>query len=622
MKGDMTVKKRTWRGLTILLIAALLIGVLAVTAFAEGADTLPKVKLTSIAPYGDGIVIRWEAVEEAELYEVYSKCEDGEWSKLANTGSTAYKDTTAEDNRTYSYTVLARSGDRVSPWDESNCLAVKKGLDDVVMGEAQPHVTGNIIRWNAVENAVFYQVLRLNPGETTWTLITNTSGTAYKDETAEIGVKYYYKVRARNGSLMSSMNIQSVSAMRPIGNVKMGETTSHYTGNIVRWEAVDGAKLYQVYRLPSGGSQWSLLAKTSGTAYKDTSAEFGIKYYYKTVAVCNSVVGSLSNVSSVSAVRPPENVTEIETEPHISGIIVRWNAAEGADKYEVLRCLGGLAWEHVAYTTATAYKDTTAEWGVTYNYTVRAMAGSVKSAGYDTIGVVGRITLDDEVIAALCRAMRKRIQMEQSGEYGLEEMVNAELSYLDNYLEGSLCENQAIDNACYLYHDGLMKQLRILSSDGSCAGREMECIEGYYQCSEAIYKLYKEGFFTSPSDADIRENYVETYPIWDAINTAYHDLYSDIYRQLVGKDWNVSSDGSYVYQTYTNNTKYTITTEFCVAFLRGNNPAETTIIRVTNLAPGQSVTIKAEIPSYECKLGIDWSHVKISQDNTVIVDFS
>ena len=617
----MTVKQRTWRGLTILLIAALLFSVLAVTAFAEGEeDALPEVQLTSIAPYSDGIVIRWEAVEEAELYEVYSKCEDGEWAKLANTGSTAYKDTTAEDNRIYSYTVLARSGDRVSPWDESNCLTVKKGLDDVVMGEAQPHVTGNIIRWNAVENAVFYQVLRLNPGETTWTLITNTSGTAYKDETAEIGVKYYYKVRARNGSLMSSMNIQSVSAMRPIGNVKMGETTSHYTGNIVRWEAVDGAKLYQVYRLPSGGSQWSLLAKTSGTAYKDTSAEYGTKYYYKTVAVCNSAVGSLSNGSSVSAIRPPQDVTLTGIETNTSGIIVRWNAAEGAEKYEVLRRISGSSWERLAYTTGTAYKDTTAEWGVTYYYTVRAMAGSVRSTGYDSNGVSAKITVDNDAISALRQAIKKRLEME-NGDYELDEVVDAELSYLDPYMESGIFANANTEKAYHAYYDGLLTQ-KEAPSKARLAEAQLTLLKGIKACSQAVYDLNQAGYFTAGSDADIRENYVDALPTWKSMEKAYQDLYDVIYNDLVEKNWFVSDDGNYLYQTFTNNTLYTITTTFYVDFYRGNSYLSTVEVTVSNLEPLEMATVRAKIPSNANAYSVDWSHVKIAQDNSVIVDFS
>ena len=350
------------------------------------AEPLPEVNLTSIAPYGDGIVIRWDEVEETDLYEVYCKCEDGAWTKLANTRSLAYKDTTAETDKTYSYTVLARNGKRVSPWNEANVLTVKKGLDGVVMSAPQPHLTGNIIRWEAVEYADLYQVYRLSPGETTWELLKNTRSLAYKDESAETGVKYYYKVRARKGELMSTMAIQSVSAIRPIGNVTMSEVQPHATGNIVRWKAVDDAVFYQVYRRDASETTWELLKNTGSLAYKDESAQVGVKYYYKVRARCGSAISSM-DITALSGVRPPENVTLVSATAHSTGIIVRWNGVESAQKYQILRRTSGGSWEHLGYTTSTAYKDTTVKAGTTYYYTVRAVAGSAVSASYDKNGV-------------------------------------------------------------------------------------------------------------------------------------------------------------------------------------------------------------------------------------------
>lgn len=88
-------------------------------------------------------------------------------------------------------------------------------LDKVTMKQALPHVTGNIIYWEEVEYAQLYQLFRRASDETTWTLIKNTGSLAYKDESAEVGVKYYYKVRARLGDLMGSLDIPAVSAIRP-----------------------------------------------------------------------------------------------------------------------------------------------------------------------------------------------------------------------------------------------------------------------------------------------------------------------------------------------------------------------------------------------------------------------
>ena len=125
-------------------------------------------------------------------------------------------------------------------------------LSDVKMIGTNPHVTGNIVSWEAVPNAKLYQVYRLKVGESSWVLLKNTGSLAYKDTDAEVGTKYYYKVRARNDKQITSMNIESVAAIRPIANVVMAGSNPHKTGNIISWNAVEGAKLYQVYRLRGG----------------------------------------------------------------------------------------------------------------------------------------------------------------------------------------------------------------------------------------------------------------------------------------------------------------------------------------------------------------------------------
>jgi fibronectin type 3 domain-containing protein len=88
-------------------------------------------------------------------------------------------------------------------------------LANVKMTKAVGHATGNIIYWEAVENAKFYQVYRRTADESGWTLIKNTGSLAYKDTEAKSGVKCYYTVVARNGDDRSSMDIPAVSATRP-----------------------------------------------------------------------------------------------------------------------------------------------------------------------------------------------------------------------------------------------------------------------------------------------------------------------------------------------------------------------------------------------------------------------
>ena len=254
-------------------------------------------------------------------------------------------------------------------------------LGDVEIYEVNAHHTGNILRWNAVKNADIYQIFRLEDGQ--WKLLKNTRGLAHKDETAEVGVKHYYKVIARNGDVKSDIkNATSVFAVRPLANVTITKTTGHETGNILNWDAVAGANLYQVYRLENG--KWTLLKNTGSLAYKDETAPVGVKTYYKVVARCGNAMSTISTTTSVGVTRPVGAVSKLDvvtitkTTGHSTGNILNWKAVTGAKLYQVFRLENG-KWTLLTNTGSLAYKDTTAPVGVKTYYKVIARNGDVKS---------------------------------------------------------------------------------------------------------------------------------------------------------------------------------------------------------------------------------------------------
>lgn len=271
---------------------------------------LADVTMTGAEGHSSGNIISWKPVEGASLYQVYRLVSGGSsWTLLKNTGSVSYKDTEAEVGVRYYYKVRARNGQKMSTLNIPSVSAVRPvtSLPNVTMKEATGHATGNLVYWNPVSGATLYQLYRRAANETGWTLIKNTGSTGFKDETAAVGVRYYYKVVARNGSIKSGLDIAAVSAVRlapaTMPNVKMTGAVGTSTGNVVSWEAVGGANLYQVYRLQSGTSSWQLLSNTSGLSYEDTTAAVGVRYYYKVIARYGNVKSNL-NIASVSAVRP------------------------------------------------------------------------------------------------------------------------------------------------------------------------------------------------------------------------------------------------------------------------------------------------------------------------------
>ena len=53
----------------------------------------------------------------------------------------------------------------------------------------------------------------------------------------------------------------------------------------LKWEKVDGAVSYKVYRATSADGEYKLMKTTTGTSYVNSSNTAGKTYYYKVVAV-------------------------------------------------------------------------------------------------------------------------------------------------------------------------------------------------------------------------------------------------------------------------------------------------------------------------------------------------
>ena len=93
-----------------LLVCLVMIGtLLPVMASAD----LPTPTLTGAVAEGTGIRVSWNAVSGADGYRVFRKTPGASWVKVADVTGTSYKDTNAQENTTYTYTVRAMAGGNV-----------------------------------------------------------------------------------------------------------------------------------------------------------------------------------------------------------------------------------------------------------------------------------------------------------------------------------------------------------------------------------------------------------------------------------------------------------------------------------------------------------------------------
>lgn len=153
----------------------------------------------------------------------------------------------------------------------------------------------------------------------------------------------------------------------------------------IKWNAIDGATGYRVYRCVPKGS-WVYLGTVPYACYTDTKAENGKTYLY-TVRACKGNVWSAyyggTEFAFLSQVKFKS--TSIEN----NSVKVTWNANPQADGYYLYRQKNSGNWERYAdlnKSTNTTFVDKDVETGNTYSYRIRAFKGNVVSS-YDVAGI-------------------------------------------------------------------------------------------------------------------------------------------------------------------------------------------------------------------------------------------
>ena len=324
----------------------------------------------------DGVALEWAAVEKAAYYRVQRRVPGDSWKTVCKkTTETAYVDTTAKSGCTYQYTVRA--------YVDGGFTAYNYGLTFVRLVQPEASVSnkakGVQVTWNEVDGAEGYCVYRKASGGS-WKRLSTETDTGYLDKTAESGVKYSYRVRAKKGDILSS-NAQSVSILRLAQPTTKATNTAE--GISVKWDAIQGAKVYRVYRKLPGGS-WKVLAdQITDTAYVDTTVKYGETYCYA-VAACSGTTRSTYYTSGecIRIEQPKLTVSNYTT-----GIKTSWNAVDYAESYNVYRKVSGGSWKLISNVTGTDYLDKTAEEGVTYSYRVRSKNGETLSSNKRSVSI-------------------------------------------------------------------------------------------------------------------------------------------------------------------------------------------------------------------------------------------
>ncbi|MGN1014938.1 MAG: fibronectin type III domain-containing protein [Butyricicoccus sp.] len=182
-------------------------------------------------------------------------------------------------------------------------------------------------------------------------------------------------------------------------------------GVTVRWNAVDNAEKYRVYRKSVSGS-WKQLAEVSSSkkSYTDSSASRTETYVYSVRAVRQESGNTVLSKRSQSLTRTGCPVMK-QTQEITGGLKVRWQKTEGADSYQIYRKLRTKTkWKLIGSVTTNSFQDKTAKYGLTYCYTISAVSdnnGLRFESAYDETGVTGKRLVTVPSITALSGLKQK-----------------------------------------------------------------------------------------------------------------------------------------------------------------------------------------------------------------------
>ena len=338
----------------------------------------PSVTAENNPSNGKPVVI-WDEIKDANSYVVYrSKEKDGTYTKVFTTSKTSYTNTAAETGEKYYYKVKAIHENSAANSVFSEVVVRTCDLPQPVVTADNDPITGKPqLIWKSIAGAEEYEIYLSTDKDGTYTRSFKTENTIFTNESIEAGAKYYYKVKAIHenstaNSALSESVVRTCDFPQPVLTVSNKVSTGKPQ---LTWDPIEGAKQYEIYRSVSSNGKYEKLYTKAGTTFTNTSAENGVKYYYKIKAIHeNSAANSVLSEAVARTCDLPQPQTSVDHHPSSGKPRIIWKAIDGAESYVVYRSTSkDGTYSKMFSTKGISYTNTSAKSGKKYYYKVKAL---------------------------------------------------------------------------------------------------------------------------------------------------------------------------------------------------------------------------------------------------------
>ena len=357
----------------------------------------PATSLTATSVSTSEIDLSWTAsASPGCVYAVYGSTSSSftvgpSYLLGSNINGTTFSNTTLSPGVEYYYYVVASNGTSTATVSNQahattfTAPATSLTATDISASEID-------LSWTAsATSGVTYSVYRytssvFTPGPSNL-LVSGLSGTTYHNTGCTSATPYFYYVVAILSGSASDKSNEAAATTLPLPASSLVATGISTSEIDLSWTASSSSgATYSVYRFTSTGftpgPSYLVASGISATAYNDVSIPAsGTRYYYRVIAVCNSVLSTATNeANAATLVAPPTSLAATSTST--SELDLSWTASTSPGvTYTLYRSTSsgftpGSGNQIASGVSGISYNDTSSlVSGTMYYYYARAVSG-------------------------------------------------------------------------------------------------------------------------------------------------------------------------------------------------------------------------------------------------------